>query len=126
MSFRREEAVMIKLTLDTDKLSEEDIANVKKLFEFTNRPDTTIHITYDFFVEYLGVVTRFNAIIDLLDKASVVEVNTQELKHNRFLAQELLCKMEQIERKYGIEYEANKEAYQDTLQKFDEGDTKYL
>lgn len=97
----REEEVTIKLTLDADKLAKEDITNVKRLFPYTTyRSGDTIHISYDFSIEYLGVVARFNAIVDLLDKASVVEVNTQELEHNKFLIQEMLCKLEQVERRY--------------------------
>jgi len=96
----REEEVTIKLTFDADKLTEEDIAKINRILPYTMKPGDKIHLTYDFYVWYQGVVAKFNAIIDLLDKALIVEVNTKELRYNRFLIQELLCNLEQIERKY--------------------------
>lgn len=99
----RVETAIIKLTLERDKLSKKDILELERLFvvPHTKKGDT-LHITYEFEIEYLGgIVARFEAIINLFAKASIVKVNTEELRHGKCLAQELLCKIEQIEQKYG-------------------------
>lgn len=60
---------------------------------------------FPFYIYYHQLVGEFEAIIALLDialsdKAEIVSVKTEELLEGRCLAQELFCKLEQIEQKF--------------------------
>jgi len=64
--------------------------------------DDTIDISYKFDIEYFGnIVERFEAFLKLCEEADLVKMDTKEIQHGRCLIQELLCKFEQVEQKYG-------------------------
>ena len=96
----RVEKVAIHLLLEANKLNKADIAKAKRLFKITLLPDQTLTVDYSLAIFYDAVVTQLNTLLAFLDKASVVKVNTKELAIGKCLAQELFCKLEQIEKKY--------------------------
>ncbi len=51
-------------------------------------------------INYYGMLYRLELLLDLLDIGSIVSVNTSELRHQVCLIQDILCKLEQIERGY--------------------------
>ncbi len=100
-SARLEEA-SIYCEFDVDRLSPNDIEVVKQCLDEVVEmlPGDTISFSYNFEVEYFGVVRAFLTILNILDKASIVKVKTEELLKGRCLAQELFCRLEQIEKKF--------------------------
>lgn len=107
----REEKFQISLTLNGSKLSQ---AQRDEVATFVNRnakrlkgppwrlgETETIDVTYNLDIDYWGqVVQNIEAMLKLYDWASITSASTKELKHGKSLIQDLLCKLEQLEKKY--------------------------
>ena len=98
-SYRKEE-IQLSLSIAADSLDKVEIDKIKEYFDTSLLPGNILNLKYNFFAEYFNVISKFNFILSLLDKASVIKVNTQELTDGKFLIQELLCKLELLEKKY--------------------------
>ena len=96
----RLEKMLFKIKLDIDKLTEDERQLITKLFKCEFHEGNVITIAYEFDIEYYKCIKRFKAILGLLDKAVVLNVNTKVLKKEMCLIQELFCKLEQLEQKY--------------------------
>ncbi len=101
----RKETLKIDLKIDIIGFTKKEIRRIEKLFNcITN--DVLTHgdsalINYSFDIEYFGnVVNRLKYILELSDKAKILHVNINELRHSKSVIQELLIKLEQIEQKY--------------------------
>ena len=97
----REEKVVIELEVNGSVLSEEENENIQELFKIPKlKGGDTANITFDFLIFYENVSKRLTTILDLWDKAAIIKVNTKALNQNKILIQEVLCKLEKVEKKY--------------------------
>jgi len=96
----RVEQVLVHAQFDATKMDKKDISRIEKLFNVQVPEDGKVTVDYPFRLLYFNIVGQFSVFLDMLDKAAVVKVNTEELRFNMCLLQELLCKLEKIEKKY--------------------------
>jgi len=99
---KRTEEFLIDLEIDEPKITKTQKKKIDKIFGTYLAKDDSLHITYQFNIEYFGTtVEAFKLMLSLLDKARTKRVNTKEIQHGKSLVQELLCRFEQLEKKYG-------------------------
>lgn len=96
----RKEDVVVHAQFDATKLNKEDIYALERLFNIKVAEDGEVTVDYPFDIEYFNIAGKFTSFLDMLDKAAIVDVNTEELCQGKCLLQELLCRLEQIEQKY--------------------------
>lgn len=103
LSPERSEKFAIKLEFNGKVIPEELLEKALLAFGISPllmRDGDTLDLNYDFNIEYRNVVYKFNLLLELFQYASIVKVDTKELNYGKSLIQELLCKLEQIEKKY--------------------------
>jgi len=96
----RVEQVLVHAQFDGKKMDKKDMSRLEGLFNITNLGNNKLTVDYPFYLHYHNIIGQFSVFLDMLDKAAVVKVNTEELRFNMCLLQELLCKLEKIEKKY--------------------------
>jgi len=99
----RAERFAIELELSGEAVPEEVLKDMMPAFGVSlspTRPGDTLHLSYDFNIEYYNIVRKLDLLLKLAQHASIVKVSTKELNYGKSLIQELLCKLEQVEKKY--------------------------
>jgi len=89
---------ILELRFEGQNLTEDDNKVIQSRYGWKLLEDDTF--TYTLTIEYWGVLEELLFILSLKDRASIVNVTTKELNDGRCIIQELLCKLEQIEKKY--------------------------
>jgi len=101
----RDEALHFTMFIPATKLTAEDKVLIKKLFKIEQNSwgdsDTlTVHDTIN--VEYWGESAKhIQLMVNLFDKSKISGVTTKELHHGISLIQDLLIKLETLEKKLG-------------------------
>ena len=80
------------------KDEKEKLLNSYDIRSLVTKTDT-ITIEQPIIIEYYNIISSINRLLALLDCASIVSVNTKELNNQKCLIQELLCKLEQVEKR---------------------------
>lgn len=95
----RTEHLKITLVISKENLNKELI---DKIYKFTNiilNAGDTVTYSQEFDIEYYNVIWGLDLILDLAEKASIIDVNTEELEYGVCKIQEVLCKLDKIEKK---------------------------
>ena len=102
----RAEKFAIELEFNQETVPEGVLKGVMSAFGASLSPmqaGDTLTLSYDFNIEYYNIVYKLDLLLKLFQYASVVKVNTKELNYGKSLIQDLLCKLEQVEKKYRSE-----------------------
>ena len=96
----RDETFRIELDVDSNKITWGDRETIKDVFGKTIENGDALNVKFELDFEYWGKAEKTLTLIEkLIDKSSVKKVNTKELTHGRSLIQDILLKMERIEKK---------------------------
>jgi len=96
----REEKLSLEMEVDGAKLNDDEIRKVKEQFGIQTTTDDELTVNYEFYLDYIGnVVKNLELIESLLDKATILKVQTNELNYSKCLVQDLFNKLEVIEEK---------------------------
>ena len=88
------------MEVDGAKLNDDEIRKVKEQFGIQTTTDDELTVNYEFYLDYIGnVVKNLELIESLLDKATILKVQTNELNYSKCLVQDLFNKLEVIEEK---------------------------
>ena len=98
---KRQEEFLIDLEVNESRLTKKQKKSIEKLMGTYFAKDDALHLTYQFNIEYFGTTLEtFNLLLSLLRKTRTQKVNTKEIVHGKSIVQEILCKFEQLEKKY--------------------------
>ena len=96
----RIEEMLVHAEFNTTGLSKEDRERLEDMFNVKIPEDGNVTVDYPFNLYYFNIIGQFTMFLDMLDKAAIVTINTEEIRHNKCLLQELFCRFEQLEKKY--------------------------
>jgi hypothetical protein len=98
----RSEELKFEIVISRKNLSKRLIEKVQKSTTANiNKLDDSSTITYiqKVCINYYDILESLKTILELTKRADIVKVNTRELKHGKSIIQEVLCKLEKIEKK---------------------------